>query len=1026
MLKLKSFLLSLLIVVSSISNSFIPLQASSTQDVIIHYQRSTQDYLGWNLWVWFEGKDGQSYDFTGTDSYGVSSSFTIDSTVKKIGLIVRLNNFEEKDITEDRFVELNGTKTELWLVQGDATIYTTKPNTTKVPVITPSTSGTLDLTVHYKRYDNVYTGWNVWLWLEGKNGLASNFSSKDDYGVVLRKSIKLDAQDKRLGIIIRLNEWQAKDIDVDRFIDLSKAVNGKLDIYLLQGDEKLYYTMADIDFSPRFLSANCDAIDMISVQTTLPLDLIHGNVLEKIKLTNSKHEDIALKQFYAKEGVGVTSSSNFSLFTLKPIDLSESYTLSYPGYAPIPVKFRSVFNSVAFENQFTTDEELGSIYTTESTLFKLWAPTASHVTLNLFKTGNTSEVYLINQTSSFDLSRSQNGVWSIKLVGDLSNVYYTYTVTVNGVSQEAVDPYAKAVGVNGLRAMVVDLDSTDPAQWEDDNYVSLKSSTDAILYELHIRDFSSDLSSGILEDYQGKFLAFTQKDTKNSNGFSTGIQYLKELGITHVHILPSFDYRSIDETQLDKNTFNWGYDPQNFNVPEGSYSTNPFDGAVRINEFKQMVMALHEAGIGVIMDVVYNHTGASNDSDFSKIVPGYYYRYNPNGTFSNGSGTGNETASDRSMVAQFMLDSTEYWVKEYHIDGFRFDLMALHDIETMNRIESNLRLINPSILLYGEGWTGGSSTLPDAEKALKRNVSQLNNIAVFSDDIRDAIKGHVFTPTDPGFVNGGLGLEESIKFGIVASIQHPDIDMNLVKYTKFSYATSPTQIISYVEAHDNLTLWDKLLITNPDASEQELIAMHRMANAIVLTSQGTSFIHAGSEFLRTKQGNDNSYNVSDEINRLDWDRREQYDQNVEYIKGLIELRKEHPAFRMSSADDIRSNLDFIDTNQANVVAYTLSNHANKDPWESILVIMNANTTPVEVTVDQSHWNVVVDGQNAGVKSIDSYSSGTITVAASTLLVLVDQKSIDPLGYYLPYLGILLALGIVGFYFYNRKKSLSLK
>lgn len=1025
MKKFFNLLISLIILLASFSHERLTTQAEETKTLIVHYHRLDDNYDGWNLWIWPEGGDGSSYAFNENDDYGVKTTLNFDSKSDTVGIIVRLNEWELKDIDVDRFVDLKTGITEIYLLENDPNIYTDKPEVdSSSPTTTPNlmSSSSVKVNIHYKRYDNTYTGWNLWLWLEGKDGKAYNFSSKDAYGMVLSTTFDLSATDLKLGVIVRLNEWQAKDVDSDRYINLTRAKNGVLDVYLLQGDANIYYNQADIDLSPKFLSASLDSIDMISVKTTQPIDLSQGDELEKLSLINAFGEKLDLRLFYAKEGMGVSSSSNFSLFTTDALDLSTSYTLNYPGYDPIDVIFKSVFSSDAFEEQFTTTESLGHLYTKESTEFKLWAPTASKVSVNLYQTGHTDALYQIDETSSFEMIRKDHGVWTLTLNHDLNGVYYTYTVEVNGKAQEAVDPYAKAVGVNGLRAMVVDLSTTHPEGWENDTWVNLEHSTDAIIYELHIRDFSSDLSSGILEDYQGKFLAFTQEGSLSPNGYSTGIDYLKDLGITHVHLLPSFDYRSIDETTLDKNTFNWGYDPQHFNVPEGSYSTDPYNGAVRINEFKQMVMALHNAGIGVVMDVVYNHTGASDTSDFSKVVPGYYYRYNANGTYSNGSGTGNETASDRSMVAEYMIDSLEYWLTEYHIDGFRFDLMALHDIETMNRIESTLRTLNPSVLIYGEGWTGGSSPLPDTEKALKKNVSFLNNIAVFSDDIRDALKGHVFTPTDPGFVNGGLGLKESVKFGIVASIKHPDVEMSSVKYTQTPYATSPTQIISYVEAHDNLTLWDKLLITNPEASDEERMAMHRLANAIVLTSQGTTFIHAGSEFLRTKDGNENSYNASDDINQLDWVRRETYDANVEYIKGLIALRTEHPAFRMTSAEDIQTHLNFIETEDTNVIAYTLDDHANDDAWENILVVMNANTDAITLDLAEGKWVVVANESQTGTQKLSTVSGSAITLAASSLMVLVDQKSIDPISYYLPYGLGFLALSIALFYFYQKRKK----
>jgi pullulanase len=496
---------------------------------------------------------------------------------------------------------------------------------------------------------------------------------------------------------------------------------------------------------------------------------------------------------------------------------------------------------------------------------------------------------------------------------------------------------------------------------------------------------------------------------------------LIDLGITHLHLLPAFDFRSIDETTLENNSFNWGYDPQHFNVPEGSYSTDPTKGEVRINEFKQMVMALHNAGIRVVMDVVYNHTGASADSDFSKIVPNYYYRFNDAGGFSNGSGTGNETASERSMVRKHFVDSVVYWATEYNIDGFRFDLMALHDIETMNAIRAALDEVDPSILIYGEGWTGGESPLPDDQKALKKNTGFLERIAAFSDDIRDGLKGHVFTDTDKGFVNGEPGMEESVKFGIVGSIMFNAIDYSKVKYSKTPWAKEPYHTITYVEAHDNLTLWDKLMVSNPEASEEELIAMHRMANAIVLTSQGIPFIHAGSEFLRTKGGDHNSYKSPDSVNQLDYNRLAQYTDNVEFFKGLIELRKEHPAFRMPEASLIRAHLTFLEMPFANMVGYTLSGNANGDAWETIAVLMNANDEEIEVQLEQSGWAVVVNGEQAGTEVIEKISGNKVIVPARTLIVLVDSGSVGSnLWIYL--LLFALGAGAGGFVYWRKMKK----
>ena len=1020
--KLLRLLVAMVLLVSPLTDFITTVKAATTVTLTIHYHRADGNYDGWNLWVWPETKDGAAYQFqAGTDDFGKTAVISLDTDKTTFGFIVRLNEWEAKDIATDRFFDSVGGKAEIWLKSGDATVYTEEPDLNTDP--TPQLGEVL-LRMHYQRFDKNYTGWNVWLWQEGKDGAAFQFNGSDSFGMTLSTLITPEEGVYNLGFILRLNEWIAKDIDADRFINLSRAKDGVLDVWLVQGDSTVYYRLADVDLSPKFISASLDGPDMVKVKATVPIPLTNGKN-DKIQLKNSAGEVQALRYIFPSEGTAVGSTSSFTLFTQDDLDLMDSYTISYPGYKDIPVVFSGIYTSEGFEEQFTYDGELGAIYTPTKTTFRLWAPTAQDVVVLLWLDGHTDAAFAMSGNElNTAMNRIENGTWELVLDGDFKDVYYTYLVTVNGTVNEAVDPYAKAVGVNGRRAMVVDLDSTDPQGWDQDDYIRLENNTDAILYELHIRDFSIDPDSGISAANKGKYLAFTEEGTTSPGGSKTGIDHLKELGVTHVHLLPSFDFRSIDETKLENNTFNWGYDPQHFNVPEGSYSSDPYDGNVRINEFKQMVMALHEAGIAVVMDVVYNHTGASADSDFSKIVPGYYYRYNAAGGFSNGSGTGNETASERAMMRRYIIDSVKYWVQEYHIDGFRFDLMALHDIETMAMLKDELEAINPNILIYGEGWTGGGSPLPDEEKALKKNVSQLNDIAVFSDDLRDAIKGHVFTKTDKGFVNGGQGLEESLKFGIVASTLHGQVDYPSVKYSKFAYATSPTQIVSYVEAHDNLTLWDKLVITNPDASVEQLIAMHRMANAIVLTSQGIPFIHAGAEFLRTKGGNENSYNAPDSVNRLDWSRKDEYQSNVDYIAGLIALRKAHPAFRMTTAADIKANLNFIETDQPNVVAYTLDNNANGDDWDTIAVLINANETEVQVTLEDSGWVVVVNGEKAGTTKLADIGSKTITIPAQTLLVLVDSDAYYGFNWTLMYVigAVLLIGGGLAYYFLIHKKK----
>ncbi|GIM27541.1 hypothetical protein CPJCM30710_02070 [Clostridium polyendosporum] len=641
--------------------------------------------------------------------------------------------------------------------------------------------------------------------------------------------------------------------------------------------------------------------------------------------------------------------------------------LSKEDYARLPIYEKS---------------DLGVNYSKKNTIFKLWAPTADEVKLCLFDNGEKGEPFKV-----LECSKKEKGVWEVEVKEDIENLFYTYRVRFENIINEAVDPYAKAVGVNGMRGMVVDLSKTNIEGWEDDKRILPSYSTDAIIYEMHIRDMTISENSGVKN--KGKFLGLTEENTTTPAGVKTAISHLKDLGVTHVHLMPVFDFATVDETRLDEPQYNWGYDPLNYNVPEGSYSTNPYDGTVRIKEFKKMIKAFHDNGIGVIMDVVYNHTALLKESWFNLIVPGYYYRQFDNENFSNGSGCGNETASERPMVRKYIIDSVVYWTKEYHIDGFRFDLMGVHDIKTMNEIRKALDEIDSRIIIYGEGWKGGPSALKDEESALKKNIFMMNSrIAVFSNDIRDGVKGDVFIDKMGGFVNGEENLEETIKFGVVASTRHPQIDYSKIIYSDMPWANEPIQTITYVSAHDNLTLWDKILATYKCECEDALIRMDKLSNAIVLTSQGISFLHSGEEFLRTKGGDHNSYKSPDNINMIDWSRKEKYYHVFEYYKGLIKLRKEHPAFRMHKAEDIRKHLEFLEIPQKNVVGFVIKENANGDSWRKIIVIYNANKTDIEMKLPESGWSVVVDSYNSGCKKLYDIDGSFVKINAISAMVLV--------------------------------------
>ena len=609
--------------------------------------------------------------------------------------------------------------------------------------------------------------------------------------------------------------------------------------------------------------------------------------------------------------------------------------------------------------------DLGLTYTKEKSTFRIWAPSAQEVHLKLYSNADHKLF-----TELHTMKKDKNGTWVTSLTGDKKGLLYTFTTIIKGKeSDEVPDPYAKAVGVNGKRAMVVDLKETNPTGWEKDKSPAFKNKTDAIIYELHVRDVSISPTSGIKN--KGKFLGLTERGTKNAAGQSTGLDHIKELGITHVHLLPFYEFISIEETKPD-GKYNWGYDPLNYNVPEGSYSTNPYDGVTRIKEFKQLVKAFHEDGLRVVMDVVYNHTALTETSNFNQLVPGYYYRQTKDGKFSDATACGNETASERPMFRKFMLESMKYWVQEYHVDGFRVDLMGVHDIETMNLISRELHKIKPDILIYGEGWTAGTSPLPDSLRALKANAHKLDRIAVFSDDIRDGIKGSVFDHKDKGFASGKRGMEESIQFGIVASVKHPQIDYSKVNYSKAPYSKEPFQTVTYAECHDNHVLWDKLKISATDATEEERVNMHKLALSIVLTSQGISFLHAGTEFLRSKKGVENSYNSPDSINAINWDLKTINKEVFDYTKALIKLRKDHPAFRMTNTKDIAANIKFLEISASAHIYYSIHGKAVGDNWNNIMVMINGSNMSTLVEMGKTFKPVILNNTLVdGIMKLDN-------------------------------------------------------
>ena len=605
-------------------------------------------------------------------------------------------------------------------------------------------------------------------------------------------------------------------------------------------------------------------------------------------------------------------------------------------------------------------------YTPEKTQFVLFAPNdAKRVTLRLYRDGQGGKA-----VKTIKMQRTANEQWQADVRGNLMGQFYTFDVGLG----ESPGVFAKAVGVNGKRGAIVDLRATDPEGWAQDRHPVTKSPADLVIYEMHHRDFSIARPDA---RYKGKFLALTEP---------WAISHLKELGVNAVHILPSYDYGSVDETRLSDNKYNWGYDPVNYNVPEGGYSTDPYAPEVRIREFKQMVKALHDAGIRVILDVVYNHTYDIEHSNFQRTYPDYYYRKTTDGQYSNGSGCGNETASDKPMMRKFMLESVKYWINEYHIDGFRFDLMGVHDIETMNQIRSMVDAIDPTIFIYGEGWSAGTCAYPQEKLGMKANIPQMPGIAAFSDEIRDALRGPFSDDKQTAFIGGIAGNEESLKYGIAGCIAHPQVDMTKVNYSTTPWATEPTQMISYVSCHDDMCLVDRLKASIPGITEAELIRLDLLAQTAVFTAQGVPFMLAGEEMLRDKQGVHNSFESPDEINHIDWSRKATHPEVFAYYKNLIRLRHNHPAFRLGNADLVRKHLEFIDAPEA-AVAFRLKGYAGRDDWRNIIVILNAGKQPATVAIPEGAYTVVCRDGQISESGLGELSGSQATVAPQSALIL---------------------------------------
>ncbi|PJI09429.1 MULTISPECIES: type I pullulanase [Clostridium] len=670
-------------------------------------------------------------------------------------------------------------------------------------------------------------------------------------------------------------------------------------------------------------------------------------------------------------------SGNTVCLCVDNINIKENYYVCYDSMT-IKCSYFKLFSTKEFNDKYAYHGKLGAIYSKEKTTFRVWSPGASNINLLLYKTEDSKSS---EAPTSIKLNETR-GLWEITLKGDFNMFYYTYEVTIYNETKEVVDPYAKAVGINGLKGAIIDLSVTNPPNWnEDTSPRNIKSFTDAILYEMNIYDISINPNSGI--SHAGKYLGLCEENSKTANNVPTGITYLKDLGVTHVQIMPIFDfsYRSVDEE--NPSTYNWGYDPQNYNVPEGIYATNPYDPKCRIFELKTLIKTLHKNGICVNMDVVFNHLWNSKENSFEKLFPEYYLRRNDDNGFSNGSGCGNDTASENYMFQKFIMDSIRYWIKEYHIDGFRFDLMGLHDTDTMNKIREELSKIDKTIMLYGEGWDLNTS-LPQDKKAIISNSSKMPKIGYFNDVIRDALKGSVFNISDTGFISGKPNLEEKILYTSLGGT------FNTFSFSKMFL--SPNQSINYISCHDGNTLYDKLCASNPQDNEVIRTDRIKFALGIILTSQGIPFLQCGVEFARTKNGIGNSFNAPKEINWIDWERRDKYESLVNYVKGLIAFRKSHPALRFTSTYQLKEHIQVLNNMPPNSVGYVLKNHANNDNLNDIMIIYNANINPIEIPL-KSSWDVCINKYTAGNSNLGKVSE-KYTAEGLSVNILYRDKSFN--------------------------------
>ena len=828
------------------------------------------------------------------------------------------------------------------------------------------------LKLHYHREDGDYTNWDVWLWAEGGEGAGYPFEEEDGEMVA---TMAVPGGTTRVGFIVRTPDWD-KDVDMDQFIDISEVVSGTVHAYVESGVEGATKEYGDdVMTGTKLKNATYDGSNTITLELTGEID---GSLMDSFYVTG-RLGDVEVTKTSLKEKAS-DSQYFYDLTLASALEYNRNYRVGF-DQQEYPVNMPIIYSTQEFEDKYTYEgSDLGATYSKDKTVFRVWAPTAEAVSVNLYESGDPWEKDL---KESVEMTADEKGTWVAEVSGDLSGTYYTYTAVLDGLNVEACDPYARTTGVNGKRAMVIDLESTNPAGWNDDrNPHSGEKINDAVIYELHIRDFSVDENGNIQN--AGKYTAFTENDTKTSGGRSTGTDYLKDLGVTHIHLLPFYDFGSVDENDTKSERFNWGYDPVNYNVPEGSYSSDAHDGNVRVKEAKEMVKALHDNGLSVVMDVVYNHVYSGKDFCVNRLVPGYFSRINADGTYSNGSGCGNDTASERSMVRKYIVDSVCYWADEYHIDGFRFDLVGLIDIDTINEIVSEVHKTHPDVIFYGEGWSMSTDvTRENVILATQQSSEKTPGFAYFNDNIRDGLKGSVFNTSETGWASGALNAERAMTASFMATE---------------TWSKNPSQIIQYASCHDNNTLYDRIAAARTDLNEESWIKMSNLAAAYYLTAEGIPFMQAGEEILRTKVKEDgtfdsNSFSSGDEINCLKWETLDdaKYQENYEFYKGLIAFRKEHGLLRLSTAEEVSKRVTPVDNLDKNVISFTMDNTDKAVEGESakaIFLAFNPNDKTTTIALPEGSWSVCVKGTKAGTEALETVS-GSITVDPISAMILVN-------------------------------------